>query len=488
MLRQRTEQFKSHFDSVPTLSDPGKFPRAWIWAVACVLILAGIVYCTRGSSNETMVSLFADRSFSELELNQLEIAFSEAGLSGYRRDKDRMLIPKATSHEFMTVIGKSTSLPYALKSSAEDPYGVTNIFESQSMRKSRIRSARARKLAETITATFNEIAWADVSYDIHDAGGFNATTIQSASVVLLSKDGKPIAPSRISMIQSLVSGAYAGMEPDHVTVTDTSARKTYSGSEDPATRQQRQSEYELEQRLTQLLGGYRGLHVAVRTVEVQPSSETESNNAKPNSKAMSLRPAETSLTSQMHVSVGIPETQFHSQWMNDFRAANPEAKSVEAPSAAELDAAKTKVFGNIREAIRPLLALRDDAAAEAIQVWSYPDSGHAVEYSRPADNELGLAAAIAWARANPSVVVPIGCLVLVAISFAFAATRLRVRSTAVQTTMTASTRPRSGPPPTNENTLSESDETTLRDDLAELVETNPELAAQIVHSWIADAA
>ncbi|MCA9138502.1 MAG: hypothetical protein KDB00_17140 [Planctomycetales bacterium] len=490
MLRQRTEQFKSRFDTVPSISGVPALSRGIVWIIASVLIVGGIVYCTQGSSVRTMEPLFGNRVLRDLEIDQLEIAFGVSGLSGWQREEGSILVPRETRHQYLAAMEQSSALPYALKSGTEESTGGGHYFESESARRLRHKDAKAKKLGNTIIATFADIAWASVDYDEKDAGGFDGRTIQSASVVLVPKNGKPIAPSRISMIQSFVCGAYAGMDTDQVTVTDSSARKTYDGSDAPETRQQRQAEYELEQRLTELLSGYRGLHIAVKCVD---ASSNDTSDEPSNPHAVIAKPSKRSKSIEgffMHVSVGVPESQFHTQWISDYRTRHPGDEATMAPTDQEMDVVRDKVMDNIRDAIRPLVAVAGAKVDQTIQVWSYPDSIKPPAYAGADGHTTGLVTILEWFRHNLAFWLSIGCLFLVAALFGFAAMWMRMRSTTIDA-KTMKTSFESGAKHTSVGSNSKSslaDDMTLRDDLADLVETNPELAAQIVHSWIADAA
>lgn len=484
MIRQRTEQIKSRLDTVPAFSGAPNVSRGIALAIACVLILGGIWYCTQGSSTQQMEPLLGGRRLSDLELDQIEIAFSKSSLRGWRRDGGQLLIPVESQHEFLTVLEQSSALPYTLKDNLSDALAGGGYFESESARRLRHQYLKSGKLARTIIATFEDIAWASVDYDDRKAGGFDDRTIQSASVVLVPKNGKPLAPSRIGMIQNFVCGAYAGMEPDQVTVTDTSAKKTYNGADDPKTRQQRQAEYELEQRLTELLSGYRGVHVAARSVPAKPNAADDEGATNP-----VVMSNQTPLY-EMRISVGVPESQFHAQWISDYQSAHPGVSAVKAPTAEQFATVKTKVMANIREAVRPMVAGSVEGDEESVRVWSFPDSYRTTAYEQPSVGVYSLASLTDFARSNGATVVPIGFLLLIASVFAIASTRLRFRTTTVAAKNPV---PVSQPisrekATTRHGAVSAADETTLRDDLAEMVESNPELAAQIVHSWIADAA
>lgn len=475
---------------MPTLSGTPTVSRGIIWAVACVLILGGILYVIPGKdSTPAMAPLFGGRMLRDLELDQLELSFSKSGLVGWRREDGRMLVPSESRHEFLAALEHSAALPYALQNPAASVSDGGSFFESESARKSRQQQAKAIGLGNKIAA-FDDIVWASVDYDEQSAGGFRGETIQSAGVVLVSKSGKPIAPGRISMIQNLVAGAYAGMEADQVTVTDTSARKTYNGLDDPQTRQQRQAEYELEQRLTDLLSGYRGLHIAARSVYNSDETSQQDTDGKPVALSKSIAKDHGAGEFEMRVSVGVPESQFHAQWMNDYRSQHPDRSFAEAPTEKQMEAVRNKVMTNIRDAVSPLIATARNVDEQAVRVWSFPDTGSTPQYSPPQSRSLGIATWIAMARSNVSIVVPIGSLLLIALVLGGAAMRMRLRHSSTDSiaTTVASAKQDIADRDAEEISVSAAEETTLRDDLAELVESNPELAAQIVHSWIADAA
>nr|WP_236649335.1 hypothetical protein [Rhodopirellula sp. SM50] len=484
MLRQRTERFKSHLDTVPPLSGASALSRAVACVIAGLLIVGGIYYIAPAGSTETMEPLFGGKVLREMELSQVEFAFSKAGLSDWRREDGRMLIPRETRHEYLAALEQASAHPYALQSSVEEALGEAPYFESESARRTRHQYAKARDLGKKIAA-FDDILWASVDYDEQSAGGFDGRTIQSASVLLVSDSGKPIAPGRISMIQNLVAGAYAGMAADQVTVTDTSARKTYNGSDDPLTRQQRQAEYELEQRLTELLGGYRGLHIAARSVFC------ESGDGKPIALSKSIHKESTSGEFQMRVSVGVPESQFHAQWVNDYRSQHPESALPLAPTQAQFDGVRAKVMDNIRDAVKPLVASDADSDEQTVRVWSFPDPDKTPKYPSPVDSVGRWAGMIGPLQANPVLAISLGSLLLIASVLAIATMRMRLRNPSM-TASSIAEMPTSNPSPRHPDRPakppSNAADTTMRDDLAEMVESNPELAAQIVHSWMADAA
>lgn len=488
MLRQRTESFKAHFESVPSWTGPLASKTA-VWVLAAGLIAGGLLYGIRTTTTTTLEPLLGGRVLRDIELAQIELAFSEQGLTDYRRRDGRILIPRPQRHEYLAALSRCAALPYALRvESDRDRQGV-GLFESEAERRRRRDDDKARNLGRKIITTFDNIAWASVDYDTRSVGGFDPTVIQSASVVLVPADGQPIAPTEIRAIRDFVCGAYAGMESDQVTVIDASSRKTFRGDEDPLQQRRRELEYELEQRLTELLSGYEGLRIAA-TSEVVPHAggrDPAEASAKPQP-AKVLSVAGVGLA--MRVSVGVPESQFHRQWVRDQHARQPGVTRVQRPSAEQIETIKEGVFQNIRDAVTPFIAGRSEPAEQAIRLWSFPDADRTFAYADQAAPATSIKLLVATARQHVWLVAPLAALLLIALIFAGSAAMMRLQSTTTERDpaepVTAPLPPRSPHPASS--AVASPDESKLKDELADMVEQNPELAAQIVHSWMVDAA
>lgn len=497
MLRQRTESFKAHFESVPRWTETIA-SKTVAWVLAGALITGGLFYVVSGTSNASLEPLFGGQVLRDVEMDQIELAFGAEGLSGWKRDQGRILIPHESRHQYLAVLKQSAALPYSLRDSLADSEDSADFFESESERKRRQEREKARELGRKIT-TFGDIARASVYYDARSAGGFDQSVIQSASVALIPADGQPISPAQIRMIQDFICGAYAGMQPDQVTVIDASSRKTFRGDEDLLVRRRRQAEYELEQRLGELLSGYKGLRIAATSVvtasDLDPlAAETPSPRPRESNRVHSVGVTELA----MRVSVGVPESQFHRQWIGTYHSRYPESSLVQQPTAEQIQAIKEKVFENIRDAVSPFIAADGygDSVSDAIHLWSFPDANENFQYADAGLATLSLERLTLAAKEHIWFVAPTVCLLAIASAFAFSALVMRLRSTTAAPTVSApteATRRESRPMATGTRIDSSQEhvavnEASLKDDLADMVEQNPELAAQIVHSWMVDAA
>jgi len=487
VLRQRTESFKAHFDSVPGWTGP-LASKTVAWIFAGVLILGGLIYGIKGSASPSLEPLFDGAVLRDIELARIELAFSSADLTDYQREEGRILIPRQQRHQYLRALEQASALPYALRMETASDEGAGGFFQSEAERTRRREDDKARHLGSKIMTTFGNIAWASVDYDTRSVGGFDPTVIQSASVVLIPSDGQPIAPAEIRAIRDFVCGAYAGMESDHVTVIDASSRKTFRGDEDPLQRQRRQAEYELEQRLSELLSGYKGLRIAATSEVIQ--NRTDVGEAEPATPATAKILPVGGAGLSMRISVGVPESQFHRQWIGDYHARFPNTSLVQRPTPEQVEAIKEKLYQNIRDAVTPFIASGDGGPERSVQLWSFPDANHTFRYADDPSTTTTVKSLLANARRHVWLVVPAAVLMLVAIFLGASALVMRFQTT----TRSIETDYHGGPPsisresPPATHPTASPEESKLKDELAEMIEQNPELAAQIVHSWMVDAA
>lgn len=440
--------------------------KGFILGTAFALILGGLWYIGKRPAKDSMVPIFGGRELSHQQLDQIEIAFSAQSLTGWVRESGRILIPRETKHVYLAVLKDTSALPYTLKSSVEEALGSGGFFESDQQRRSKLQYAKARDLGKRISAS-KTIAWASVDYDQQSSRGFEESTLHSASVTIVPADNRPLSVGEIRSIQRQVAASYAGMTPDQVTVTDLSTQKSFSGSEDVAIRYRRECEYELEQRLAKLLSGYDGLQIAV-TSSGNPSQHvdgTESGDSGP------LR---------MGVSVGIPESQFQKHWRSDLASTQRTTASSKPPSDQELERVRQRVIGNIRDAIAPFVSTEDDLA-QSIRIWSYPDTTPSMPSSSATTGNASIQNAAAYVRTHAIAIGALSSLIVVAGLLMIISLRMKVRSTHPDFVPISADN-------AEHQSIHISEDKSLKEDLAELVEANPELAAEIVHRWMKGAA
>ncbi|MEO1525645.1 MAG: hypothetical protein AAFX06_09415 [Planctomycetota bacterium] len=438
MFGQRTQQLQQQLDSFSAL------PRGWVLAIAATLIAGGVYFVSTTTGSPSDEPLFGGGPLREFDLDQVEMAFGAAGLQGWRREEQQIYVPRESRHKYLAALQTSSALPYTLHSAVEEALETGGYFESDSVRRMRTQYAKARDLGNKLTA-FADVDWASVDYDEQEAGGFGQQIIRSASVVVVPADGKPLPTARILMIQEMVAGAYAGMSNDDVVVTDTLARESTAGV-DGESLHRFHIERELEERITKLLAAYGQTHVAVKLGNDQ-------------------------LT---RVSIGVCEQHFRNLWGTRHQSSE---SAVPELSQNDLQALVEETSANLRVALTPLLG-EEEANEFTIRVWAFPNTelqAGDVHFASTSSETLNWLEEL---RQNPVATVGIGAVLFAAIILALMSLRLQRHRRVMESTtsMAEQTLP-----------IHQQEDSSLKEDLAELVEANPELAAQIVHGWM-DAA
>ncbi len=543
LFKQSTNQARDAFTSMPMQSRV-------ISVMLVAAIAIGLAFLVRGGGVSGKETLFGGRSFGEQELAAVEMAFSRAGLNDWEREGRRIKIPQESKDVYLAALEDSATLPMSLRSSVQEAINATSVFDSSDLRVAREMHAKEQDLGTKIAA-FPEIRWASVEYDRGERRGLSAARPQSASVVIQPEGTGALPRQRIMAIKELIRGSYAGMSSDDVVVIDTnsSSSSALTDEDDPLLRKQREAEARVEQKVRSLLVGYPGARVGVSaeidpTMDVQKTtvkydaeptnlsnrtrkSETESNRqpdrgvpgAQPNAignRSVSIEDSlESTKTSEderetsgvagqeyqnsrlaslqvktIRVSVGLPTSYYETLHARDFLKQDPSMTAADVPpiSDADLEKLRAKTTKNIQSAITVLLP---EVAAGAdrfplVEVWDFPDLP-----GPPPPEPQTAKLALTWLAQSWQT------LALVFLAFC----ALLVARSAAKSVGDSSPREfREGfgleipaPPPEPEESDEEGDKMTitggsLKDELLTLVEGNPEVAANVIRTWVGEAA
>ena len=541
-LDQTKDQAKEAFTGMPMQSR--------IIAIMLVGVIAiGLAYLVRDGGTTKKDILFGGQSFAENDLAAIEVAFSRAGLSGWEREGRRIRVPSESKAEYLAALEDSATLPMALRSSVQEALNAMSVFDSSDLMVARASHAKAQDLGHKI-GTFPEVRWAAVEYDRGERRGLSRSRPQSASVVVQPEGTSALSRQKVLAIKELVRGSYAGMSSDDVVVIDTNSTSSSSlvDDDDPILRKQREVEGQVEQKVRGLLAGYPGARVGV-SAEIDPTMDTRKTVVKfdaeptnltsksrkteitssrapnggvpgtgPNAitnRAVSLEnPAQQSKTKEderettgvagqqyedsrvaslqvtkVRVSVGLPVSYYESVFQRDALRKDPETAVEDLNfTDTELEKLRAKTERDIRSAVTVLLP---EVSAGAnpdplVTVWDYPDLPQA---EAPGPDTVGIA--LTWLAGSWQTIV------LVMLAFV---ALLVARSAAKGTGDSSPPEFAEGfglelpaPPPEPEMDEEDSDSMTitgdtLKDELLEIVESNPEVAANVIRGWVGEAA
>ncbi len=538
-FKQSTDQAREVFQSMPVQSRV-------ISGMLVVAIAIGLAFLVRGDATSGREYLFGGRAFTEQELAAMEMAFSREGLNEWHRDGTRMMIPAAAKDVYVAAMGASTTLPMSLNSNVQEAIKATTVFDSSELHGARVQAAKELDLGRSISQ-MADIKAATVVYDRGERQGLGRLVTQSASVFVQPEGSSPLSRMRITGIQELVRGAYAGMKPEDVVVTDSNAITSASltDEDDPMLRKQGEAEAWIEKKIRGLLIGFPA-RIAV-TAEIDPMMDVEKTvlkfDAEPTNLSNKTRKVETTnnrpqsggvpgavpntignrpasleenvetmkskederetrgvagqqyensrlaslQVKRVSVSVGLPRSYYEKLHEQTYAKKTPD-EQVPPMDNATYEDLKSKTTKNIKTAITPLLP--EVAAGEdrfpLVEVFDYYDLP-TPEPPAPETAKL----ALTWLAESWQTI----ALVMLGL-----AALLVARSAAKGTGDSTPTEFSEGfglelpaPPPELMIAADDPDKMTitggsLRDELLSLVEGNPEVAANVIRGWVGEAA
>jgi flagellar M-ring protein FliF len=514
-------------------------------------IAIGLGLLVKGGTTTETEYLFGGRMLSETEVDSVEMSFSQAGLKLWEREGRRIRIPKKTRNEYLAALRESATLPLALRSSLQEAIDKASPFDSSEQRTSREMHAKAQDLGAKISA-FPEIRWASVEYDQGERTGLSRARPQSASVLVSPEGTEPLTKARVNMIKELIRGSYAGMNNEDVVVIDTNASHLNGDwkDEDPMLRKRLEEEKSYEQKVLRALVGYGPIRVAAHA-ELDPTMGVEKAVLKYDSERTTLQeyskkvdeqstrqgpkgvpgtapnaignraatldePEQFSKTKEdereatgvvgqqyelsklaamqvkkVTVSVGLPTSYYDRVILQDFLRENPDktAADMPKPTVAMLQQKRTETEGKIKAAVSPLLPPVPPGAdpLPLVHVWDFPDIPEPMVATGG-----GTGKALTWLSESwPS----LAMLGLAAIAILIARSALLGGGNGTPRDFNEGFGLELPTPPQEEEDAN-SDENegmqitggSLKEELFRMVDKNPEVAANVLRSWITENA
>ena len=102
-------------------TDLWRNPRTWGIAGICALVLAVGYQVWIGLDTDQFVELFPETSLSDAELNACTIAFSKEGLNDYRLEKDRLWVPLPDRDQYLKAVDQHGAAPPYFNTRATSP-------------------------------------------------------------------------------------------------------------------------------------------------------------------------------------------------------------------------------------------------------------------------------------------------------------------------------------------------------------------------------
>ena len=540
-LRQSTDQARQVFLSMPMQSR--------VMATMLVAVIAiGLAFLVRGSETKSSEYLFGGRSMGEQEMDSIEVALSASGLNDWEREGRRIKVPKDAKSTYLAALGDASSLPIALRTEVDQAIKNSSPFDSSDLRHSREMHAKEKDLGSKISA-FPDVRWASVEYDRGERVGLSRVVPQSASVMVQPEGTRSLPRQRILAIQELIRGSYAGMATDDVVVIDTNSTTgiVTAEEEDPLLTKQREAETHIEHKLRKLLVEYPA-QIAV-FAEIDPTMDSELASLKfdpePTNLRNSSKKIETTRNQQIPSGVpgadpnaignraqsiskdvevlnttqderdtsGVAGQQFESSKLADLQVKAVRVSimlptsyyknlniqnellrdSTQKPEDIVLDDAKlellrVKTEKKISEIVSPLLP-QVAAGTDPVTLVTVRDAPE-LPIAKQAE-QLATSQALSW-LAESWQTIALVLLGLVALLVARSAAKSAGNATPAEFQEGFGLE-MPGPTPVEQDVEEEAERMTitggsLKDELLNLVEDNPEVAANVIRGWVGDAA
>ncbi|MEZ6088267.1 MAG: flagellar M-ring protein FliF C-terminal domain-containing protein [Pirellulaceae bacterium] len=322
------------------------------------VIIVGVGLLLQSSSEPAAQYLFGGRLLSDDEIDKAEIAFGIAGLRDYEIVGSRVRIPAATRDAYLRALSEGNAVPREEAAATQEALQ-SSVFTSSNLLNQRIMKGKEIDLSARIMQ-FPEVRKASVFYD-SQRQGFATKPKQSVSISVTPHGNEPLSAYTKKEIADFVRAAYAGMDAEDVTVTDTNAR----GGEDDWIeennehyRTKRDYERAWETKIRHALAGYGAPRVVV-DVELDPTMNSDSTELKYDSNPATLKEQSTSrsVESTRPASGGVPGVASNAYGNQSTRIEESVNRNKETESAEQTEKVVGTTYTQTKTAgLRPIRA------------------------------------------------------------------------------------------------------------------------------------
>jgi len=442
-----------------------------------LLLLVASVWILLPSGEGDREYLFGGREFNNLELAAMEQAFAAADLNESEIVGSRMRIPGAKKSQYLTSL-QGVFEPKNLNSEVDSVLEKDDWWGSGELRMLRLKNATEKDLSRTI-AMMPGIEEAKVSIDESIVAGLHKQIERTALAAVKPVGSMHLETRTAESIRDVVSARYAGLERGGVTVIDLNSGEIFGSSspqspwsvpDDPYAIRKRYYEREWRGKIQDLVSMIPGVKVQVNVVLEEALNKT--------GQLPSEQPSGSTLVPIKGIaSIAIPSSYY--RWIYEKRNAHTASPSSSEPEPAQLELIETEVSEAVQQMIgglMPNLTAGHDRYP-VVQVSTY------VDFTEPKTT-----ATLAPARTLPDWLKtnwrPVSLATLGLLAVLIVTVRFRRREDPVLPDEQPS------PDETPETVASDLNlsQPSLRDELAQLVQEEPDTVVETISEWLRDAA
>lgn len=205
--------------------------RLTLVAVPVVLLAAFGVLAWQGRMS-SYVPLSWGKVFTIEELRSAEQTLIEAGLSEFRTEGQRILVPANKAEQYNAALLAGGNLPSNSMSEFEKQFEKSSVFTSREQLLAHKEIALQNELRKVLLALPDiedaRVIWAKSEARRWPALGGKVT----ATVSLRPRRGHPVQPSTVRSIRAAVASMVPDLSPDDVTVLDQSNARAFTADRD----------------------------------------------------------------------------------------------------------------------------------------------------------------------------------------------------------------------------------------------------------------
>ncbi len=185
-----------------------------------VMIAAGLGGLMASSRSTTSyVPLSVGKAFTVEEIIRAEESLISAGLTDFRREGQRILVPQLEVDRYNSALIASGTLPQNWAEEWEKQFSDLGPFANGKQMTERKEIARA-KLASQMISALPDVESANVVWDEQETARWPSTRQSTATVFVRSKPGRELTVETSASIREAIAGMKADLPPGNVTVFD----------------------------------------------------------------------------------------------------------------------------------------------------------------------------------------------------------------------------------------------------------------------------
>jgi len=248
-------------------------------AIACLVLTVLVVLQAHNLKRHTpMCELLEQCNVSNDDLQRMQIALGQSGLSEFKVVDNRLMVPKSQHAAYLTAVAEHDAVPGEIRDN-QDESPTINPFYSRTQQLAIARAQKKREIREMVTRLpFVEQAWFDM--DKSDSRSSFQRAQQSAVISIRPPRKTTLTDTHVDTVKRMIGGAIAGLNLNEIVVIDLSEGFAHQDSTDPsATQQIRFSRIELEERrnyelrIREALKDYPGIEVTVQVDVLETPTE-----------------------------------------------------------------------------------------------------------------------------------------------------------------------------------------------------------------------